>query len=117
METQFTEKVRFNQLEEGEVFTFRRNGILTENPNDKLLRYDTSCAIDGIWLNYNVMDHGGGRCTIKNLRSWAWRVPRKESSSVPPACKGCVNAWAVPSHEKCQRCSRMYTDHYIRKEN
>lgn len=42
MKTFFTERVRFNQLEEGDLFTFRKNGILTGNPDDELLRHDNS---------------------------------------------------------------------------
>lgn len=28
------------------------------------------------------------------------------------SCKGCKHEWAVPSHERCIGCARMYLDHY-----
>lgn len=107
MGTRFTEKIRFNQLEEGDLFTFRKNGILTGHPDDELLRYDS-------WgeTKANALCYGGVWFTIKNTRSWVWRVPNENSSH---SCNGCKYEWAVPSHEKCQGCSRMYTDNYSRK--
>ena len=76
MKTQFTEKVRFNQLEEGDLFTFRKNGILTGDPDDELLRYDngwTDCS--GRKIKVNALCYGGAWFKINNVRSWVWRVP------------------------------------------
>lgn len=111
METQFTEKIRFNQLEIGDLFTFRKNGILTGDPDDELLRYDREELFGPVTAN--ALCYGGAWFMIKNTRSWVWRVPNKNSLS---SCNGCKYEWAVPSHEKCQGCARMYTDNYSRKE-
>ena len=78
--TRFTEKIRFNKLEEGDLFTFRKNGVLTGNPDDELLRHDSS------WTDYygevkvNVLSYGGGWFKINNTRSWVWRVPHRKEN-------------------------------------
>lgn len=78
MMTRFTERVRFNQLEEGDLFTFRKDGILTGNPNDELLRYDNSWEdCFGRIVNVNVLCYGGTWFKINNTRAWVWRVPDK----------------------------------------
>ena len=91
-QTRFTEKVRFNQLEEGDLFTFRKNGILTGDPLDELLRYDWSwCDNGNDWHDCNVLDYGGGHYKINNTRCWVWRVPnkkkKKENKLKPIECK------------------------------
>ena len=116
METQFTERVRFNQLEEGDLFTFRKNGILTGDPDDELLRYDN------IWIDCfgetkaNALCYGGVWFKINNTRSWVWRVPNEKDKKDTNQCNGCKYEWAMPSYEKCHGCSRMYYDNYEKGE-
>lgn len=75
METLFTERVRFNHLEEGDLFTFRKNGILTGDPEDELIRHDNSW-VDGFGeIKVNALSYGGAWFKINNIRSWVWRVP------------------------------------------
>lgn len=110
MKTRFTEKVRFNQLEEGDLFTFRKNGILTGDPEDELLRHDnswTDCFRREIKVN--ALCYGGAWFKINNTRSWVWRVPHENILS---SCNGCKYERATPSHKKCQGCARMYHDNY-----
>ena len=91
-QTRFTEKVRFNQLEEGDLFTFRKNGILTGDPDDELLRHD-KCWIDsfGRERRVNAVCYGGAWFKINNKRAWVWRVPnkkkKKENKLNPIECK------------------------------
>lgn len=76
MKTFFTERVRFNQLEEGDLFTFRKNGILTGNPDDELLRHDNSWTDRfGRKIKVNALCYGGAWFKINNVCSWVWRVP------------------------------------------
>ena len=114
METKFTERVRFNQLEIGDIFTFRKNGIVNDS-DDELERRDTAWSTNGQWHENNIYTPWGGS-KINNTRSWVWRVPHEESHSVPSLCKGCINAWDYPVHSKCKYCSRRFTDNYVKKE-
>ena len=71
MGTQFTEKIRFNQLKEGDLFTFRKNGESKGyHTDDELLRYDKVVNAGTIFEK---------KCNawfkINNTRSWVWRAP------------------------------------------
>jgi hypothetical protein len=63
---------------------------------------------------YEVESDTGSQFDVYEQELRELRVPHVEKSSVPPMCRGCINAWACPSHEKCQGCSRMYTDNFER---
>lgn len=108
MRTRFTEKVRFNQLKEGDLFTFRKNGILTGHPLDELLRYDWSWSDDrNNWHDYNVLDYGGGHYKINNTRCWVWRVPnkkekKKENKLKPIECKLTVITYTEGWKDVCE---------------
>lgn len=66
---QFTKKMRFNQLKEGDLFTFRKNGLITNDyNNDQLLRY--SKVINGD--KCNALCYGGAWFRINNKHSIVW---------------------------------------------
>lgn len=77
MDTQFTEKVRFNQLKEGDLFTFRKNGESKGyHTDDELLRYDRVVNAGTIFeKKCNALCYGGAWFKINNTRSWVWRAP------------------------------------------
>ena len=114
MNTSYTEKVRFSQLKEGDMFTFRKNGEVDEYDfSSECIREDNYIGIDGIYATSNVTTFCGAKFNIKNHRCWVWRLSHKVKKT---ECDGCKYEWAVPSHEKCQGCARMYIDNYSRKE-
>lgn len=70
----FTKKVRFNQLDEGDVFTFRKNGKIVDD-GDELLRHDHEYfnKKNGRYVcDANVLSYGGGWFKINNTRCWVW---------------------------------------------
>lgn len=75
MNTIFTEKVRFKDLEIGDLFTFRKRGIVGNHPDDELLRYDNEWTDNWGTTKANALCYGGAWFNIKNKRSWVWRVP------------------------------------------
>ena len=76
MSTQFTERVRFNQLKEGDLFTFRKNGCAGNHPDDELLRYSNVINAGTIFeKKCNALCYGGAWFKINNVRSWVWRAP------------------------------------------
>ena len=75
MFTRFTEKVRFSQLKEGDLFTFRKDGQIGGHSDDELLRYNN--VIDnGLYkVHCNALCYGGAWFKINNTRAWVWRIP------------------------------------------
>lgn len=71
MFTRFTEKVRFNQLKDGDLFTFRKGGKIGDHPDDELLRHDNEVNK----IRCNALSYGGGWYKINNTRAWVWRIP------------------------------------------
>ena len=68
-------KTTFNKLEDGQFFTFRKNGIILNHNAIESICYkvdDSYKDINGVIHKINVRDLAGGASYIKNKRCFVW---------------------------------------------